>query len=112
MQLQPARRFLNPITRAQRGCALNTYEGHAPTVLSPVRRAAVSRPTAVKNSPFGLPKLAEDPRREQRHFGVYSMRAGKVRLVSTDFTGPNGLAFSPDEKFLYVGNWDETRKVP
>jgi gluconolactonase len=31
--------------------------------------------------------------------------------VSTDFTGPNGLAFSPDEKFLYVGNWDEKRKI-
>jgi len=32
-------------------------------------------------------------------------------LVSTDLTGPNGLAFSPDEKFLYVDNWDEKRKV-
>jgi gluconolactonase len=31
--------------------------------------------------------------------------------VSKDFTGPNGLAFSPDEKFLYVGNWDEKKKV-
>jgi gluconolactonase len=26
-------------------------------------------------------------------------------------TGPNGLAFTPDEKFLYVDNWDEKRKV-
>ena len=25
--------------------------------------------------------------------------------------GPNGLAFSPDEKHLYVGNWDLERKV-
>jgi gluconolactonase len=25
--------------------------------------------------------------------------------------GPNGIAFSPDEKYLYVGNWDEARKV-
>ena len=52
-----------------------------------------------------------DPGRETPHFGVYSVRDGKVRLVSTDFTGPNGLAFSPDEKFLYVGNWDEKKKV-
>src|SRR3989442_13800840 len=28
-----------------------------------------------------------------------------------DFTGPNGLALSPDEKFLYVGNWDDSKKV-
>lgn len=61
--------------------------------------------------PFGLPKFADDTRREQPHFGVYSVRDGQVRLVSKDFTGPNGLAFSPDEKFLYVGNWDEKKKA-
>ena len=61
--------------------------------------------------PFGLPKFHDDPRREAPHAGVYSVRDGKVQLVSTDFTGPNGLAFSPDEKFLYVGNWDEKKKV-
>jgi gluconolactonase len=61
--------------------------------------------------PFGLPKFAEDPRREQPHFGVYSILGGRVQLVSTDFSGPNGLALTPDEKWLYVGNWDETRKV-
>lgn len=61
--------------------------------------------------PFGLPKFANDPQREQPHFGVYSVKDGKVQLVSTDFTGPNGIALSPDEKFLYVGNWDEKRSV-
>jgi gluconolactonase len=61
--------------------------------------------------PFGLPKFADDPRREQPHFGVYSVRNGKVQLVSTNFTGPNGLAFSPGEKFLYVGDWDDKKKV-
>lgn len=25
--------------------------------------------------------------------------------------GPNGIAFSPDEKYLYVGNWDPKKKV-
>jgi len=60
--------------------------------------------------PFGLPKFADDPRREQPHFGVYSVKDGKVQLVSTDFDGPNGLAFSPDEKFLYVGTWN-TKKT-
>jgi gluconolactonase len=61
--------------------------------------------------PFGLPKFADDPRREQPHFGVYSVQDGKVQLVSTDFDGPNGLAFSPDEKFLYVGTWNTKRTV-
>ena len=61
--------------------------------------------------PFGLPKFGDDPRREQPHFGVYSVKDGKVQLVSTDFDGPNGLAFSPDEKFLYVGTWNTKKTV-
>lgn len=61
--------------------------------------------------PFGLPKFHQDPRRELRVEGVYSVFGGKLQLVSTDMTGPNGLAFSPDEKYLYVGNWDDRKKV-
>ncbi len=61
--------------------------------------------------PFGLPKAHDDPRREQQHFGVYSVKNGEIRLASTNFTGPNGLAFSPDERFLYVGNWEDRKKV-
>lgn len=29
----------------------------------------------------------------------------------SDLRGPNGVAFSPDEKYLYVANWDEQKKV-
>lgn len=61
--------------------------------------------------PFGLPKFFDDPRRELSFSGVYSIYKGKLQLISTDFTGPNGIAFSPDEKYLYVGNWDEKKKV-
>lgn len=61
--------------------------------------------------PFGLPRFHNDPRRETAFSGVYSVRDGKVSLLSTDFSGPNGLAFSPDEKYLYVGNWDDKQKV-
>jgi gluconolactonase len=61
--------------------------------------------------PFGLPKFFDDPRKQLPYSGVYSLRAGKLRLLTTDLTGPNGVAFSPDEKFLYVTNWDEHKKV-
>ena len=43
--------------------------------------------------------------------GFIPSRTARFNWSSTDFTGPNGLAFSPDEKFLYVGNWDEKKKV-
>ncbi|HUM09829.1 MAG TPA: SMP-30/gluconolactonase/LRE family protein [Myxococcaceae bacterium] len=61
--------------------------------------------------PFGLPKVFEDPRKELAFSGVYRVRDGQVTLVAKDLTGPNGLAFSPDEKYLYVTNWDEKKKV-
>ena len=61
--------------------------------------------------PFGLPKFFDDPRKELPFSGVFSLQNGKLRLVTTDLTGPNGIAFSPDEKYLYVTNWDEKNKV-
>jgi gluconolactonase len=61
--------------------------------------------------PFGLPKVFDDPRKELPFSGVYRVKDGQVTLVARDLTGPNGIAFSPDEKFLYVTNWDEKKKV-
>lgn len=56
--------------------------------------------------PYGLPKAYNDPRKELAIQGVYRIVNGKTELLSTDLGGPNGLAFSPDEKYLYAGNWD------
>jgi gluconolactonase len=61
--------------------------------------------------PFGLPKFFDDPRKELPFSGVYSIYKGKLQLLTKELTGPNGIAFSPDEKYLYVGNWDERRVV-
>lgn len=36
------------------------------------------------------------------HEGLYLLRAGEVMLLSKDIDHPNGVAFSPDEKYLYV----------
>ena len=55
--------------------------------------------------PFGFPKFFNDSRKQLGFSGVYSIYKGVLRLVSKDFTGPNGIALSPDEKYLYVGNW-------
>lgn len=61
--------------------------------------------------PFGLPKFYDDPRKELPVSGVFSVKNGNLRLVSKDLLGPNGIAFSPDEKYLYVGNWDPKKKI-
>ncbi len=61
--------------------------------------------------PFGLPQFDADPRKELPFSGVFLLKDGRLRLVATDLRGPNGLAFSPDERFLYVTNWDVENKV-
>src|SRR5262249_51663005 len=61
--------------------------------------------------PFGLPKFFEDPRKELAFSGVFALVDGKPRLVTDEMTGPNGIAFSPDERFLYVGDWDDKKKI-
>jgi gluconolactonase len=61
--------------------------------------------------PFGLPRFFDDPRKELPFSGVYCLKDGNLKLVSKDLLGPNGLAFSPDEKYFYVDNWDEKKKI-
>jgi gluconolactonase len=57
--------------------------------------------------PFGLAKRSA---KEQPHQGVYRLnRAGELTLVIGDLTAPNGIAFSPDERTLYVSNSDPQR---
>jgi gluconolactonase len=55
--------------------------------------------------PFGLPETFDDPRKELAFQGVYRLsRAGKLTLLTTEVKAPNGIAFSPDEKKLYVAD--------
>jgi gluconolactonase len=63
--------------------------------------------------PFGLPKFYDDARKELPYSGVYRVAPdGKqVQLLTSDLKGPNGLAFYPDEKYLYVDNWDPQKKI-
>lgn len=44
--------------------------------------------------------------------GVYRLSAkGALRLVTRDVQAPNGIAFSPDERTLYVSNADRARPI-
>lgn len=61
--------------------------------------------------PYGLPKQQKDPSRVLE-FGVYRIDpSGEVILVANDLVRPNGLAFSPDEKVLYVAQSDENSAI-
>ncbi len=65
--------------------------------------------------PYGLPTQSDDdPQKELQVNGVYRIPGArqqkpgappdgeKLQLVIKDIARPNGLAFSPDEKFLYI----------
>lgn len=57
--------------------------------------------------PYGLPNRWEDPLRELDFCGVYRLAPdGTLTLLTKTITRPNGLAFSPDFKTLYVAQSD------
>lgn len=62
--------------------------------------------------PYGLPKKWDDTTRETGIFGVYRIaKNGLVTLLVRTMTRPNGLAFSPDEKTLYIAQSDPDKAV-
>lgn len=59
--------------------------------------------------PFGLPQAFDDPDKAPVQ-GVYRVsKDGTVTQLITDIKAPNGIAFLPDEKTLYVSDVDPTR---
>jgi gluconolactonase len=50
------------------------------------------------------PQSPNVPQRELDFAGVYRIAGGKLELLTKDIPYPNGIAFSPDEKKLYVAN--------
>jgi gluconolactonase len=62
--------------------------------------------------PYGLPKGMDDPGRELAACGVYRMTPqGEVSLLTSEITRPNGIAFSPDQRRLYVASSDPERAI-
>jgi len=73
--------------------------------------------------PYGLRTQSDhDPEKQLQVNGVYRIPhaleqkpgappdRASLRLLITDLTRPNGIAFSPDEKYLYVNN-SEPKKI-
>jgi gluconolactonase len=59
--------------------------------------------------PYGL---FDEKAKELDFQGVYRISPkGKLQLLNKELTRPNGLAFSPDEKMLYVSNSDPDKKI-
>ncbi len=68
--------------------------------------------------PYGLVRKdhkagePEFPGMEMDYCGVYRYsKDGKLTLLTKEMTKPNGIAFSPDEKTLYVSNSDPEKAI-
>ena len=62
--------------------------------------------------PYGLDGINSSPLKEQPANGVYRMKPdGQIVLVESELSFPNGIAFSPDGRTLYVSNSDAARAV-
>lgn len=61
--------------------------------------------------PYGLLKQDDDPAKDLNFNGVFRYKDGRLTAVIKDLNRPNGIAFSPDEKTLYVDNSDEKKRI-
>ncbi|HEX8415700.1 MAG TPA: SMP-30/gluconolactonase/LRE family protein [Sphingomicrobium sp.] len=62
--------------------------------------------------PYGLEGMNESPLKEQPVNGVYRAASdGQAVLLDGSLTFPNGIAFSPDSKILYVAVSDPKRAI-
>jgi gluconolactonase len=61
--------------------------------------------------PFGLAKGNDDPAKQQPYNAVYRFKDGKAEPIIKDVALPNGIAFSPDFKALYISNSDDKHRL-
>ncbi len=62
--------------------------------------------------PYGLEGNVNDPAKEIDYQGIYRLDPdGTVTLLTDEMSRPNGIAFSPDEKTLYVANSDGEKAI-
>ena len=62
--------------------------------------------------PYGLEGQDDSQDKELEFNGVYLLSTdGEVTILTDELTRPNGIAFSPDEKTLYVANSDPVRSI-
>ncbi len=96
--------------------AMITKNGAVKTVVDSYKGKRLNSPDdlAVKRDgsvyftdpPFGLKNGDKDEHKAQAQNGIYRYYNDSLTLLSEDYRYPNGIAFSPDEKYLYVCSYD------
>lgn len=101
-----------PLAKGGKRTISDSYQGKRLNSPNDVAEHPVSKEIYFTDPPYGLPKKAGDPTREISIFGVYRVKgSGETELLISDLSRPNGVAFSPDGKTLYVAVSDPERSV-
>ncbi len=120
--------FLDPLGRltscehGDRRISVLTKEGGKKTVVDNYKGKRLNSPNDgcyksngdlyFTDPPYGLPGNFDDPRRELDFCGVFRFGTdGRITLLTDKMTRPNGIAFSPDEKTLYVAQSDPAKAI-
>jgi len=99
----------------ERAIARVTADGRLATVVNRYRGARLNSPNDLvyrangdlyfTDPPFGLPDTFNDAHKELDFQAVFRLSAGgDLNAVVIDLAAPNGLAFAPDSRTLYVSN--------
>lgn len=96
--------------------AMITKNGTVKTVVNSYKGKRLNSPDdlAVKRDgtiyftdpPYGFKNGDKDEHKAQEQNGIYKYKNDSLTLLSTDYRYPNGIALSPDEKYLYVCSYD------
>lgn len=89
----------------------NTYQGkkfNSPNDLFITKNGEIF----FTDPPYGLPDQDGDSNKELSFNGVYKLSmTGEISLLDSTLTRPNGVAFSNDEKVMYVANSDPAKAI-
>lgn len=102
------------VARWEKGCFITLAEEYDGKPLNSPNDLVVKSNGDIyfTDPPYGMtPEARQDPNALD-FCGVYRIgRDGKLTLLTKEMTRPNGLAFSPDEKTLYVAQSDPERPL-
>jgi gluconolactonase len=101
---------------ASRSITRSSLEGKLTTVVDAYKGSRLNSPNDLCRSlngtiyftdpPWGLAGLNEDPEKDLPFNGVFRWNQGQVTLIDSTLSWPNGIALSPDERYLYVANME------
>ncbi len=101
---------------ASRSITRSSPEGKLTTVVDAYKGSRLNSPNDLCRSlngaiyftdpPWGLAGLNEDPEKDLPFNGVFRWDRGEVSLIDSTLSWPNGIALSPDERYLYVANME------